>query len=571
MSDQADQANAFARAVAGGQVDPKSAGLSAPPATDEKREALRVRLPAEGWQLSATAREIGAVLKTNGVFRRGDKVVTVGRDDEGQLCFQEMGAQRLRTYVERYMVTGKWRNGGEGEGPVFKATTMSPEVAQGVLRDDSFLEQQRPLRRINDAPLPVWRADGRIELLQPGYDREARIMTVDNGVVVRDDQPLEEAVCFLTSLHEEFPLSERKADGKCRSLAVSIAGMLSLFGVGLLGPLTTRMHFCYTANSQRSGKSLLAKLAIVPVSGPARVCTKPDSPEELRKELSSVAINGRSYFFLDDLEGMLKSQELNAFMTSAVVGGRMLGGMTDFSAAKQCVVFITGNNLALSTDIANRTLRCSLYTEEFDVQSRHVKRTIDEEWLCRPAVRGDILTALWTLVKAWDKAGRPKGTRVLKGFERWCEVFGGIVAHAGFGDPCEAPPLDDTSGDTDAADMRTLVEVLVADMEERPASVEGPWSPSTRKEFHFQDLVDACMENSCFEWHMEGVLRKEKNTDREWLELNNKSKSWLGKQWSGTAGGRIFRLKDGRSVRFGSRGRNRHKRYMVEIVPDSGK
>lgn len=566
MSDQAEAANAFARAAAGGLVDAKSAGGAPENASGTPKEALRVRLPAEGHQLSATAREIGAVLKCNGVFRRGDRMVTVGRDDEGQWNFETMDAQRLRTYVERYVVTGKWRSGGEGGEPVFKPTTMSPEVAQGILRDDGFRGQQRPLRRIHDAPMPVLRADARIELLAPGYDVEARVMTVDNGIKVRDDQTLEEAVNYLRWIYEEFPFAERKPDGKCRSLAVCIAGMLSLYGINLFGPLASRMHFCYTANSERSGKSLLAKMAIVPIFGPARVSSKPDSPDELRKELASVAINGRAYFFLDDLDGLLKSQELNAFMTSAVVGGRMLGGLSDFSAAKQCVVFITGNNLILSSDIAGRTLRCSLYTEEFDVQSRRLKRHIDEEWLCRPEVRGDVLTALWTLIKAWDKAGRPKGGRLLAGFEEWSKVIGGIVAHAGFGDPCEAPPVEDTSGDLDSADMRTLVEVLVADMEERPAGADASWTPPRKKEFHFQDLVDACVENSCFEWHLEGTLKREKNTDREWLDLNQKSKSWFGKQWSSKAGGRVFRLKDDRVVRFGTKGRNRQKRYSVEII-----
>ena len=50
---------------------------------------------------------------------------------------------------------------------MFKPVTMSPEVASGVLEADTFREQQRPIRRINEVPMPVKRADGRIEVL-PG-------------------------------------------------------------------------------------------------------------------------------------------------------------------------------------------------------------------------------------------------------------------------------------------------------------------------------------------------------------------------------------------------------------------
>lgn len=566
MSEQADAANAVARAIGGGMVDPNSTGTAAP-ATNKKPEPIKVRLPSEGYQLSLTAKELGAIVRTNGVFKRDAVFVTIGRDDRGRPMFEELCAQRFRTYVEKLCVTGKWRNGGEDGPPVFKAMTMSAEVSAGVLKTDAFKEQQRPVRRINEVPFPVMRGDGRIELLAPGYDEETRIFTVESGVKVREDWTLEQSIAFFRALYKEFPLAERKDDGTCRSEAVIIAALLSLWGIDLLGPLTSRLHFFVTANSQRSGKSLIAKSIIAPVCGIPHARTKPESSEEMRKELAAAALGGRPYFFMDDLDGLLKSQELNAFMTSAGVGGRMLGGLSEFSAEKQCVVFITGNNLSLSPDIENRTLRCSLYEEQFDMHARQVSRTIDEEWLLRPDTRSDILSALWAIIKSWDKAGRPEGKRVLKGFERWCRMFGGMVMHAGFGDPCEQPPADDTSGDSDSADMKALVEVLVADMEKRPGSLDlnAPWTPPTKKTFEFQDLVDACLENSCFEWHMDGAWKEDKKTGEKWLELNQRSKSWLGKHWSGSAGGRIFRLKDGRMVRFGAKGKNRQKRYVVNF------
>lgn len=564
MSEQANAANAAARELGGGLVDPNSAG-KALPAPPVRVEPIKVRLPSEGYQLTATAKELGAIVCQNGVFKRDAQFVTVGRDDRGRPIFEDLDAQRFRTYVEKLCVTGKWRNGNDDTGPIFKAMTMSAEVAAGVLSTDAFKEQQRPVRRINEVPFPVMRRNGKVELLAPGYDPESRIYTFDSGVVVREDWSLQQAVEYLRSLYKEFPLADRKEDGTCRSEAVIIAALLSLWGIDLLGPLASRLNFFISANSQRSGKSLIAKSIIATVCGVPHARTKPESSEEIRKDLAAVALGGRPYYFLDDLEGLLKSQELNSFMTSAGIGGRMLGGLSEFSAEKQCVVFITGNNLALSPDIENRTLRVSLYEEQFDMQARQVSRTIDEEWLLRTDTRSDVLTALWTLIKEWDKQGRPDGRRVLKGFERWCRVFGGMVIAAGFGDPCEAPPADDTSGDSDSADMRTLVEVLVADMETKPGHIDGEWNPPTKKAFEFQDLVDACLENSCFEWHMDGTWKEDKKNGDKWLELNQRSKTWLGKHWSGAAGGRVFKLKDGRAVRFGARGKNRQKRYVVNF------
>lgn len=560
--DQREAANRVARQLGGAAVDVGAATPVVTAAAEATREVPYVRLPADHYQLSGTAKDIGAILNKNGVFRREDMIVTINRE-KGQL--EPMSAQRLRTYVERYCRTAKYMGRDEGGKEKWLTKTMTREVAEGVLQSDEFKEQQRKLVRVAQVSMAVMRQSGpdagKIVLLQPGYDVESRIFTLASDIVVAPDMDFDAAKTYLRDLFKEFPFGDWKDGATSRGMAVTVSGMLSLFGIGLLGPLTARMHFVNTANAVGSGKSLLAKAAICPVFGPARVRVKGDNSEELKKELATAAIDGDAYFFIDDLEGSLKSQELNAFMTSSTVGGRMLGRLGGgFSAEKQCVVFITGNNLKLSTDIERRTLRVGLYTENFDVQEREVKRPIDEEWLCQPRIRGEILSALWSLVRAWDAAGRPKGGRVLRGFEKWCDVFAGIVVHAGFGDPCEPAPVDDNSGSNERADMLALVEALAVQM------VDVDNKPQTRREFTFQELVDTCQANECFGWAMEGTWKRDKDSTEEWLELNQKSKSALGRMWSEKFGGQNMKLKSGARVRFGHRGRNRHRRYVVESL-----
>jgi hypothetical protein len=558
---QTEAANRVARELAGAAVDAGSIAAE-PQSVRTKRDVPYVRLPGDHYQLRAAADELGKILRQNGVFRREDMVVTIDRE-KGRIV--PLTPQRFRSYVEEYCITAKYLGVDETGKTKWLTKTMTREVAQGVLESDAFCSQQRKLSRVAQAPMAVMRhsgpENGRIVLLHPGYDAESGVYTIDGPVKVEPDITLEAARRVLVELFKEFPFGDRKADGNSRGMAVTISAMLSLFGVGLLGPLTSRLHFVNTANTVGSGKSLLAKLAICPVFGPARVRVKGDNPEELKKELATAAIDGDAYFFIDDLEGTLRSQELNAFMTSSTVGGRMLGRLGGgFTAEKQCVVFITGNNLKLSTDIERRTLRVGLYTENFDVQEREITNPIDEAWLCRPSERGKILSALWALVREWDRAGRPKAGRVLRGFEEWCSVFGGIVIHAGFGDPCEPAPLDDNSGSNERADMLALVEALGEDMK----GADG--QPVRRKEFSFQELVEACQARDCFTWAMEGTWRRTKDSDEEWLELNQKSKSTLGRMWSEKFGGQVIKLKSGARVRFGHRGRNRGRRYIVEAV-----
>jgi len=290
------------------------------------------------------------------------------------------------------------------------------------------------------------------------------------------------------------------------------------------------MNFVYTANSQRSGKSLLAKVAIVPVYGHARVQTMPDSKEEMRKGLDTEALAASPYLLFDDLSGRIDNQALNAFMTARVWSGRVLGSQRQFQVPKVGICFLTGNNLGLSTDIANRSLRCDLYVEEADPQARQVRRVIDDGWLCKPEVRGDICSALWAIVRAWDEAERPVGARVLRGYEQWCSLFGGMVAHAGFGDCLASPPLDAEAGDTEYADMLAVVGQLV----------EWIGAEGKGREYPFQAVVDAAVACGSFTW-LDGKMRRDES-DAEYLELSSKHKSAFGRMLSAKYGGRVWTL-----------------------------
>ena len=76
-------------------------------------------------------------------------------------------------------------------------------------------------------------------------------------------------------------------------------------------------------------------------------------------------------------------------------------------------------------------------------------------------------------------------------------------------------------------------------------------------------MIAACQELGLFDWIIEGKWIK--NGDERTFEPSGRCNSRLGKLWSMKYGGRVFHLEGGRSVRFGARGRQRHKRYMLTI------
>ena len=567
MSEQTDAVNKVLRAAG---VAPPEIPIEA--AADEQAGlpgiALTIELTRDGRGPAAFAREAGSIARTNGVFRREVVPVTIDRETGGMIA---MTAARFQTYLAdlALIYKRKLKVSPDGEQTWSKVEgTMKIDLARSCLAADQFVYQQRRLSRINTVRQPVLRRDGRIELLPVGYDEESEIFTMKNDVIIDETWDLEKARTFLVDMHKEFPFEDRAASGLSRGLAVHIASMLALFGFSLQDLTEPRMNFVYTANSQGAGKGLLTRIAVVPTIGTLAAQTIPDSKEEFRKVLDAAAVGAEPYLFFDEVEGNVKNATLNAFMTSDFWKGRLMGSLVSFTCPKQTICFLTGNNLSLSPDVARRTLMSTLYVEESDVQERVIEHVLSTKTLASSAKRSDILSALWALVRAWNAAGRPKCSRTLGGFEAWCDIFGGIVENAGFGAPTAAPP-EDQSGDTETDDMRLLVKHLAVPLSQPGANGQPPH----KVEYTFDELIEACRSLNCFTWMIEGKERVEKIEGREssrWFEVTGRTASTMGKLFSGKFGGRLFpvRGEDGvtRRVQFGSRGRNRQKRYEVKLV-----
>lgn len=539
MSEQSDALNKLAREK-GIQVDSPVQPLPGFETSTDRPELPLVPLPRGGHVLRDFSKAVGAIVSQNGVYRREAVPVTIDRES-GRI--EDMDSVRFQSYVENQMYCYVERFSRAGAGK--EHTTMTVGEAAGCLRSDAFRYQQRKLQRVNFAQLPVMRKDGRMELLPDGYDQESEIFTMKSGIDLDESQTLEGAILFLRSFLKEFPFADE------RSMAAHMTAMLAMFGPSLQPMGAKRLNFVYRANMQRAGKGLLAHMAIVPPCGPASVQTIPDAREEFKKILDTEALNGSSYIFLDEIERKLVNRTLNSFLTTNLWTGRLFNSQKKFSVPQNSIVFMTGNNVELSGDLAGRCLLVDLHVSDADAQSRAIDHPIDELYLARPEVRRDILSALWALVRAWDKAGRPKPASVFQGFKTFSDIFGGIVEFAGFGNPMKSAAAD---VDSDFADMSAVVEKLS----------EGV----VMAVYDFHEIIEVCRELNAFEWHLEGKMGKAmvmgKETDVFRLTASNNS--WFGKLFSGQYGGTEFVLSDGRRVRFGARGRNRGRRYTVEVI-----
>ena len=521
------------------------------------------------------------------LYRR-DSVIVTPNDERRRL--DTMKASSFISWAERYLICYKTRLSAQGS-PYDVKRSMSKDVATNFLDSIDTRLATPEVKRTRPIPMPYILENGEMELMTPGYHPPSRSYTFPPNTPTSEPHPiqhaglptshgyyddsmsLQEAVTHLYNLHSEFPFSDWSSPFTpdyfsddstiqvSRSFACQIAGALSLFAAGCVPAEASRMGFLFNANSQRSGKTLLAKIIIASIYGSFKTQPWRNSDEEMEKILSSETLAASNYICFDNIRGLLASQPLEGFMTTPTWTGRILGKSEMFEADQNAVLFITGNNLNIGTDIAQRFLVVNLNIEEANVQDRTVKNVIDDVWLANPQNRHRTLSALWTLVRHWNKNNRPKATgKPYLGFELWCHTIGGIVENAGLGNILQRPELEN-AGDSEATDILELVTLLAKGT---PAA-----------EYTFQQVVDIMHDNEIMHWKLKGRDQYSEESQQQVYKLDHSATSAVGKTLAGYTNGekgRLYNIPDltnptqPRKIRFFTRGKGRSRRYVIQEI-----
>ncbi len=404
----------------------------------------KIELPGRNRLLSEFAADLGQVCHDTELLRRNGKPVIPSEDGTALL---PISPQAFRTWVERHII-------GYGTQVLNDTVlefnkTMTEGDARGVLASPQFLDCLRPIESINPICMPIIHPDGSLTLLPRGYDPDSRTLTV--GGFVPEPMTLEQAGSIVRELLGEFCFVND------RSKSVQVAGMLTIFGRLLLPADALRPCFFYVANCEGAGKSLLVKVATVPVLGNSPTGAHPKDEDEMRKALLAIVREARVVLLLDNLKGNLSSEALEGFLTAQVWHGRVLGVSETFSGRNLATVFVTGNGCTVSPDMRRRSLFVELFMQEERAEDRQFERPLEAGELL--ANRGRILSALWAMIQAWDHAGRPGPSRGHASFPHWARIIGGIGEHAGFGCCLETAEIA-AAGDTEGRDMRSLMATL---------------------------------------------------------------------------------------------------------------
>jgi hypothetical protein len=422
------------------------------PVCDEINGKPALQLPGDGLLLGDFAAALGEHLRESNVFARQGCAFTL--DHEGQKL-DAVTASWLRTWIEEHVVpyrTAMQRGGTSNTITLKIPKSMSEDTARAVNISTQFLDKLHKVERFHPCPMPVSRPDGQIVLLDVGMDAQSMTYTADAGFTP-ELMPIEEASATLRDLLSEFAWTD---DGG-RSMAVHISAMLTVFAGSILPQGTTMPVFVFLGNAEGAGKTLLAQLAGITYAKLPAAEAAPTKEEEWQKKLLALTISGRRVVLFDNLKGHLNSPALEAYVTSPTFGGRILGVTKEFSGEAGATLLITGNGLTISPDMRRRSLLVELFMPELRSEDRIFKRILDPETIRE--VRPTIVSALWSIVHAWDKAGRPECSHRNASFPRWAKTIAGMVEFAGFGSPL-APAEIEGMGDTDTVEVAELAKLM---------------------------------------------------------------------------------------------------------------
>jgi len=315
----------------------------------------------------------------------------------------------------------------------------------------------RPLRGIVTSP--VLRADGSI-LQTSGYD-EASGLYVDlseefpNITDAPSTEDVQRAVAMLFELVRDFPF----ADHASRSawLASLLTPLAREAYRGCTGPL-----FLFDANTRGSGKSLLADINALVVTGrEATRLTSPKDDEECRKRVTALVTNSDRIVLVDNIAGRFGCAAIDAALTGTVWKDRRLGHTELIEAPLRMTWYGSGNNVLLAADTARRVCHIRLESplenpeDRSGFQHADIRKHVRQN---RPA----LLAAALTVLRGYIVAGRPdQKLKPWGSFEGWSDLVRQSIVWSGQADPGETRTELRETADTESGALRQMLEMVV--------------------------------------------------------------------------------------------------------------
>lgn len=374
------------------------------------------------------------------VFRYVEMLARVARveDSDGRVRARIKQHDR-QTLVGELARAGEWvkiREVPDGDGGtrrVQSATLPSAAVAAELHGSADLYTDIPALDQV--VGCPIFSRSGSLQET-PGYSPSTRTWYESTRSTVIPKVPerpssgdLKRALDLLVGeMFEGFPF-ETDAD-RAHAVSLPITMVVRQLFEGLVP-----MHG-FDAPTEGTGKTLAVSSSLLLVSGTTPLLlSAPSSKDDAEwdKRITSALLSGRQYIVWDNVSqrDTLDSASLAKLLTGDVYGGRLLGQNRELDLPVRLVVAYTGNNVTMSREMARRVVLSRQNAHmEIPSQGRKFKHDPLPPWI--EENRGELLWALYVLVRNWLALGRPNFSgEALGSYPGWSRVVGGIIERAG--------------------------------------------------------------------------------------------------------------------------------------------
>jgi hypothetical protein len=372
-----------------------------------------------------------------GVYQRGGILVRIARlpvataadgirRAAGSMQILPAGPDFLRLRLTQIAIWRKFDKRSEEW-----VNTDAPAAVSRALADIAGMwSHTRNLAGIIEAP--ALRPDG-IILERPGFDPDSGLY-LDPGSTKFPSIPprptrreAEAALAKLLEIIAGFPFVDEASKSVALALLITPLIRYAVRAAPLTGISAPKMG---------SGKTLLSHLPAYIATGRApALMAQADDPNEEKKRLLALLLEGSLVTVLDNCERPLKSDSLCTALTEVVIRDRILGSTRTISVPTATTWIATGNALSIDGDLSSRTLLCTLDPKCERPEEREFTVDLHADV---PHRRGELAAAALTIVKAFLAADAPRQKIPTFGrFEAWSRFAREPLVWLGCADPCE--------------------------------------------------------------------------------------------------------------------------------------
>jgi hypothetical protein len=254
---------------------------------------------------------------------------------------------------------------------------------------------------------------------EPGYSPHTSLYYADY-VAHPEVDAAEGRRLIMEELLGDFPFMD--AASKAHAVAMLL---LPFVRPMISGP--TPLHMV-DAPTPGTGKGLLVDVCALPSLGrPLASMTAGKDDDEWRKRLTSTLLRGETHVHIDNITVALDSGVLASALTQEVWEDRLLGQTRTVSLRIRQIWCANGNNLAMSDEIARRTVWIRLdANEERPWERENFRHPNLRTWALKH--RPKLIAAALALIRRWIEAGMPAFSGRHKGsYGEWSRVVGGIL------------------------------------------------------------------------------------------------------------------------------------------------